>query len=77
VLFSTPVYQRGAMTIHALRGKMGDMAFFQFTRDWVADNRYGNVNTADFIAAAEKAYGQDLDAFFDVWLFQPVKPTSW
>jgi aminopeptidase N len=77
VLFSTPVYQRGAMTIHALRGKMGDMAFFQFARDWATDNRYGNVNTADFIAAAEKASGQDLDAFFDVWLYQPVKPTSW
>jgi aminopeptidase N len=77
VLFSTPVYQRGAMTIHALRGKLGDMAFFQFVRDWAADNRYGNVNTADFIAAAEEAYGGDLDAFFDVWLFQPGKPTSW
>lgn len=31
----------------------------------------------DFIAAAEEAYRQDLDAFFDVWLFQPGKPTSW
>jgi aminopeptidase N len=76
-LFSSPVYDRGAMTIHALRGKMGDMAFFQFVRDWIEDNEYGNVDTADFMAAAEKASGQDLDAFFDVWLFQPGKPTSW
>jgi aminopeptidase N len=77
VLFTTAVYQRGAMTIHALRGKLGDMAFFQFVRDWAEDNRYGNVNTADFIAASEEAYGGDLDSFFDVWLFQPGKPTSW
>lgn len=77
MLFATPVYQRGAMTIRALRGKPGEMAFFQLTRDWAADNRYGNVDTADFIVAAERAYGQDLDAFFDVWLFQPGKPTSW
>jgi aminopeptidase N len=77
VLFSTPVYQRGAMTLQALRVKIGDLAFFQLIRDWADDNRYGNVSTADFIAAAEAASGMDLDAFFDVWLFSPAKPTSW
>ncbi len=77
VLFSTPVYQRGAMTLQALRVKIGDLAFFQLIRDWATDNRYGNVSTADFIAAAEAASGMDLDDFFDVWLFQPGKPTSW
>jgi aminopeptidase N len=77
VLFSTPVYQRGAMTLQALRVKIGDLAFFQLIRDWADDNRYGNVSTADFIAAAEAASGMDLDAFFDVWLFTPAKPTSW
>jgi aminopeptidase N len=77
VLFTTAVYERGAMTIQALRVKIGELAFWQLVRDWAADNRYGNVNTADFIAAAERASGMDLDAFFDVWLFQPGKPTSW
>lgn len=76
-LFASTVYNRGAMTIQALREKIGDLAFFQLVRDWTADNRYGNVNTADFIAAAEKASGQDLGAFFDVWLYQPGKPTVW
>ena len=37
----------------------------------------GNVATAQFIAAPERVSGQQLDAFFDVWLYQPVKPTSW
>lgn len=76
-LFSSVVYDRGAMTLQALREKIGDMAFFQLLSDWYADNRYGNVTTAGFIAAAEEASGQDLDAFFDVWLFQPGKPTVW
>ena len=40
-------------------------------------DRAGFVNTADFIAAAERASGQDLGSFFDVWLFQPGKPTTW
>jgi len=35
------------------------------------------VTTADFIEAAEEHSGMQLDAFFDVWLFQPGKPTSW
>ena len=77
MLFTTAVYERGAMTIQALRVKIGELAFWQLMRGWAADNRYGNVNTDDFIAAAEQASGMDLDAFFDVWLFQPGKPTSW
>ncbi|HSK16742.1 MAG TPA: M1 family metallopeptidase [Gaiellaceae bacterium] len=76
-LFQGANYDRGAMTLHALRGKIGDMAFFQLLRDWYADNKYGNVSTADFIEAAEEASGMELDSFFDVWLFQPGKPTSW
>ena len=40
-------------------------------------NRYGNVTTPEFIALAEKVSGQGLDEFFDVWLYQPEKPTSW
>lgn len=77
VLFQGANYDRGAMTLHALRGKIGDMAWYGLLRDWFADNKYGNVTTADFIEAAEEASGMQLDAFFDVWLFQPGKPTSW
>ena len=40
-------------------------------------NKYGNVTTADFIAAAERESHRQLDAFFDVWLFRPVKPATW
>lgn len=76
-LFSSVVYNRGAATLQALREKIGDLAFFQLVRSWANDNRYGNVTTADFIAAAEQASGQDLEAFFDVWLYQPGKPTVW
>ena len=76
-LFDSPVYQRGAMTLQALRVKIGDLAFFQLLRKWAEDNRYGNVSTADFIAAAEAASGMDLDGFFNVWLFTPGKPTTW
>jgi aminopeptidase N len=77
VMFFSFPYDRGGMTLQALRGKIGDDAFFRLLRTWYAQNKYGNVTTADFIATAERVSGQELDAFFDVWLFQPVKPTTW
>jgi aminopeptidase N len=74
---SFPSYNRGAMTLQALRVKIGDAVFFPMMRKWYADNRDSNVTTEQFIALAESASGQQLDAFFDVWLYQPGKPTSW
>jgi aminopeptidase N len=76
-LFATPVYDRGALTLQALREKVGDDAFMQIVRTWYGENRYSNVTTADFIATAERFSGVPLDHFFDVWLFQEGKPTSW
>jgi aminopeptidase N len=77
LMFNGTIYNRGGMTLQALRQKVGDFAFFQIMRTWAADNRYGNVTTAQFIALAEQVSGMQLDHFFDVWLFQPEKPTSW
>jgi hypothetical protein len=76
-LFASTAYTRGGMTLQALRVKIGDAVFFPMMRKWYADNRNGNVTTEDFIELAEAESGQQLDAFFDVWLFQPTKPTSW
>jgi aminopeptidase N len=76
-LFASTAYTRGGMTLQALRVKIGDAVFFPMLRKWYADNRNGNVTTEDFIALAEAESGQDLDAFFQAWLFTPSKPTSW
>jgi aminopeptidase N len=76
-LFDGTIYYRGGMTLEALREKVGDFAFFRILRDWATQNRYGSVTTAQFIALAEADSGMDLGHFFDVWLYQPDKPTSW
>jgi aminopeptidase N len=76
-LFDGTIYNRGAMTLQALRQKIGDTAFFGIMRGWATQNRYGNVTISQFVAFAEQASGMDLDHFFDVWLYQPAKPTSW
>jgi len=76
-LFDGTVYERGAMTLQALREKVGDPTFFRIMRTWATRHRYGNVTTPQFIALAERESGRHLHHFFDVWLYQNAKPTSW
>jgi aminopeptidase N len=78
-LFSNAVYQRGAMTVHALRLAIGDDAFFRLLKAWAADRRNGNASTADFVAEAERVAGKPLQPLFDAWLFgaaQPPRPAA-
>ena len=51
---SFPAYDRGAMTLQALRVKIGDERFFSFMRAWYAENRDSNATTEDLIALAER-----------------------
>ena len=53
-LFSNSVYDRGAMTLHALCVEVGDATFFRILRDWFAEHKYANATTADFIALAQR-----------------------
>jgi aminopeptidase N len=73
-LFTTAVYSRGAMTLQALRVRVGDPVFFRILRAYAARYRYGNVTTADFTAVAEQVSGQDLRGFFNTWLYAPRAP---
>jgi len=66
--FSEAVYVRGGLTLHALRRAIGDEAFFELLRTWVADNEGESVTTDDFITLAEEVSGRQLDDFFDAWL---------
>jgi aminopeptidase N len=62
------------MTLEALRQEVGSRDFFVILRKWAQQNAYGNVSTRDFIRLSERVSGQDLDAFFQAWLYTPEKP---
>jgi aminopeptidase N len=62
------------MTLEALRQKVGSHDFFVILRTWAQQHKYGNVTTAQFIRLSERVSGQDLDAFFQAWLYTPEKP---
>ena len=74
-LFLAPVYDRGAATLHALRLKIGDKAFFAGAKVWLTRYDNSTATTEDFQKVYEKVSRQDLGAFFDAWVRTPSKPT--
>jgi aminopeptidase N len=73
-MFDPLVYKRGALTVHALRKKVGDDAFFALLRSWVAEHRHGTVTTAQFRAHAQLFTREPLDGLFTAWLDSPRLP---
>jgi aminopeptidase N len=73
-LFDFPIYARGALTLQALRRRIGGHDFFRVLRSWAA-SRAGSTGTTDqFEALAEQVSGQALAAFFQRWLFARTRP---
>ncbi|MEU7682606.1 M1 family aminopeptidase [Streptomyces spectabilis] len=70
----SPVYGRGAMTLHKVREAVGDTAFFDILRGWTKRHRHKNVDTEDFLVFCEAKAGKDLTEVFDTWLFGESKP---
>ena len=75
-LFDWAVYERGAMTMQALRNRIGEKPFWQLLRSWLAQHRNANASSAQFQDLAEQVSGLDLDAFFRAWLVTPSRPAQ-
>jgi aminopeptidase N len=73
-LFHGAVYWRGALTLNALRERVGDGVFFEIIRTYFQRFKDSNATVEDFIALANEVSGEDLTDLFDVWLYQKVVP---
>ena len=73
-LFATSTYVRGAMTLEALRQRVGTRDVLKLLRRWATERRYGHGDIEDFIALASEVSGRGLGHFFHRWLFQRGKP---
>ncbi len=73
-MFDGVTYAKGACVLHALRGLVGDDAWWRGIQLYVASNKDRTVETSDFIKAMEKASGRDLAWFFDQWVFHGGHP---
>ncbi len=70
-------YDKGAMVLEMLRFKMGDTAFFQALKDYLADPAlaYGYAVTANLQSHLETTYGSSLTEFFNDWIYNQGYPT--
>jgi aminopeptidase N len=73
-IFDPTVYVRGAMVAQALRQKIGTEPLLRLLRRWTSAHRHGNATIGQFTDLAEEVSGQDLEPFFQRWLYQRGKP---
>lgn len=73
-MFGRSVYDRGGMTLVALRGRVGEAAFYRILQAWTKERRHSSGTTEQFIALANRVSGKNLDGFFDAWLFKKGRP---
>ena len=73
-LFVVSTYVRGAMTLQALRDKIGTRDLLRIMRTWAAEHHHGNGDIEEFIALADRVSGRHLRGFFHRWLFERGKP---
>lgn len=69
------MYQKGAWILHMLRKNLGEETYHEGIRTYYAEYMNKNAHTADLRRHLEEASGQDLEQFFDQWLFQGGVPT--
>jgi aminopeptidase N len=67
-------YEKGAWVLHMLRGRLGDETFQAGIREYYRRHTHGTAVTDDLRAALEQVSGQNLESFFEQWVFQPGYP---
>ena len=77
IFSSRLTYNKGSMVVHMLRWKMGDTAFYNGVRSYLADNNlaFAYAITTDLQPHLENAYGSSLQEFFNDWLYNQGYPS--
>ncbi|HKQ06497.1 MAG TPA: M1 family aminopeptidase [Blastocatellia bacterium] len=73
-VFDVYAYPRGGAVIHMLRFVLGDELFWRALNHYVKKHAFQNVETQQLLVAIEEATGQNLQWFFDEWLYKIGHP---
>ena len=73
-LLNSNNYPKGGWVLHMLRGYMGDELFFNGIRKYYELYKYKTAMTKDFQSVMENIKGENLDWFFEQWLYKPGIP---
>jgi aminopeptidase N len=68
------VYPRGAAVLHMLRFLLGDDLYHRAIKHYITKHAYQPVETNDLKMAIEEATGQNLQWFFDQWVYKAGHP---
>jgi aminopeptidase N len=73
-LFDAYAYPRGGSVINMLRFVLGEEMFWKAIRHYIKKYQWQNVETQQLVVAIEEATGQNLQWFFDEWLYKMGHP---
>lgn len=78
ILFNYAItYMKGSCVLHMLRYTLGDSVYFPALKAYATDTidfKYQSATIEDFKNKIETESGQDLDWFFDQWIYKPDHP---
>jgi len=67
-------YPKGAAVLHMLRYVLGDRAFFRVLGEFLHRFAFKNADTRDFMTVVKETTGENLDWFFEQWIYKPGHP---
>ncbi|WP_062642996.1 M1 family metallopeptidase [Streptomyces maremycinicus] len=73
-LFDSQRYLGGVLVLYALRQLIGEDAFHEVERAFLARHRDSSASTEDYIAVASHTCGQDVSGFLRDWLYGTTTP---
>jgi aminopeptidase N len=73
-LFDATTYQKGAVVINMLRRTVGDEIFWKAINAYLNEFKYKTVETTDLQKVFERVSGQNLNWFFDQWVYKAGFP---
>lgn len=73
-LFDETTYKKGAYVVHMLRETVGDAMFWKTLNIYLNKFKHKTVETRDLQHTFESVTGQNLDWFFDQWIYRAGYP---
>lgn len=73
-MFDAHLYSKGAVVLNMMRFVLGDEPFRRAMTHFLHKHAFEPVDTYDLMKAIKEATGQNIDWFFEQWLFSPGHP---
>jgi aminopeptidase N len=67
-------YPKGAAILHMMRFILGDKPFFRALGLFLNKHAFESVDTHDFMTAVKETTGENMDWFFEQWIYKPGHP---